>query len=55
MNKKLLICGLVATALLVTTCVKKKAPQEEETQTAEVASQPAAMAPQIKSFLFIIT
>ncbi len=42
MNKKLLICGLVATALLVTACVKKKAPQEEETQTAEVASQPAA-------------
>lgn len=49
MNKKLLICGLVATALLVTACVKKKAPQEEETQTAEVASQPTAQFESLKS------
>lgn len=41
MNKKLLICGLVAATLVVTACVKKKAPKEEETQTSEVASQPA--------------
>ncbi|WP_010111706.1 hypothetical protein [Acinetobacter sp. P8-3-8] len=44
MNKKLLICGAIATVLLVSACVKKEAPKEDEqevetTQTA--ASEPA--------------
>lgn len=44
MNKKLLICGAIATVLLVSACVKKEAPKEDEqevetTQTA--TSEPA--------------
>ena len=44
MNKKLLICGAIATVLLVSACVKKEAPKEDEqeietTQTA--SSEPA--------------
>lgn len=42
-NKKLLICGAIATALFVTACVKKEAPKEEE-QQAEVASETTAPA-----------
>lgn len=30
MNKKLLICGAIATGLLLTACVKKEAPKEDE-------------------------
>lgn len=30
MNKRLLICGVIATALLVTACVKKEPPKEED-------------------------
>lgn len=45
MNKKLLICGAIATALLVSACVKKEEPKESEkekvesTQAASEASQ----------------
>lgn len=38
MNKKLLICGALATGLLLTACVKKEAPKEEE-QTEVAASE----------------
>ncbi|MDN5433609.1 MAG: internalin, partial [Acinetobacter sp.] len=30
MNKKFLICGAIATALLVSACVKKEEPKEAE-------------------------
>lgn len=40
MNKKLLICGAIATGLLLTACVKKEAPKEEE-QVEVVASEVA--------------
>ena len=30
MNKKLLICGAIAAGLLLTACVKKEAPKEDE-------------------------
>lgn len=32
MNKKLLICGVIATGLLLSACVKKETPVEEETR-----------------------
>ena len=32
MNKKLLICGALVTGLLLTACVKKEAPTEEQTE-----------------------
>ncbi|OTG66359.1 internalin [Acinetobacter silvestris] len=40
MNKKLLICGAIATALLVTACVKKEAPKEEQQEQAASTAQP---------------
>ena len=40
MNKKLLICGAIATALLVTACVKKEPPKEEQTEQAAPNKQP---------------
>ena len=40
MNKKLLICGAIATALLVTACVKKEPPKEEQTEQAAPTEQP---------------
>ncbi|ANF81876.1 hypothetical protein A3K93_06505 [Acinetobacter sp. NCu2D-2] len=39
MNKKLLICGAIATGLLVTACVKKEAPKEEEQVEVSAASE----------------
>ncbi|OTG82234.1 hypothetical protein [Acinetobacter sp. ANC 4648] len=39
MNKKLLICGAIATALLVTACVKKEAPKEEQQEQAASTAQ----------------
>ena len=46
-NKKLLICAALATGLLLTACVKKEEPKNEEpseqtseTQTTQAASQP---------------
>ena len=40
MNKKFLICGAIATALLVTACVKKEPPKEEQTEQAAPTEQP---------------
>lgn len=39
MNKKLLICGVLATGLLLTACVKKEPPKEEEQQPAQTTQQ----------------
>ena len=36
MNKKLLICGAIAAGLLLTACVKKEAPKEDEQEQVEV-------------------
>ena len=41
MNKKLLICGAIATGLLLTACVKKEAPKEEEQVEVSAASENA--------------
>ncbi|ECE6726415.1 hypothetical protein [Acinetobacter ursingii] len=39
MNKKLLICGVIATGLLLTACVKKEPPKEEEQEKVETTTQ----------------
>lgn len=44
MNKKFLICGAIATALLVSACVKKEEPKEAEQEKVETA-QPATSEP----------
>lgn len=44
MNKKFLICGAIATALLVSACVKKEEPKEAEPEKVETA-QPATSEP----------
>lgn len=44
MNKKFLICGAIATALLVSACVKKEEPKEAEQEKVETA-QPAISEP----------
>ena len=38
MNKKLLICGAIAAGLLLTACVKKEAPKEDEQEQVEVVT-----------------
>jgi len=38
MNKKLLICGAIAAGLILTACVKKEAPKEDEQEQVEVAT-----------------
>ncbi|MGY5393514.1 internalin [Acinetobacter sp. NigerLNRRAM0016] len=40
MNKKFLICGALAMGLLLTACVKKEEPKDEQTDTAQAASEP---------------
>ncbi len=49
MNKKLLICGAIATALLFTACVKKETPKDDEQEQVEnqqaAASEPAQFEP----------
>lgn len=44
MNKKLLICGAIATSLLLSACVKKETPAEEETRAEAPTTQPKAEA-----------
>lgn len=44
MNKKFLICGALAMALLLTACVKKEEPKDEQTETAQAASEPTEQA-----------
>ncbi len=39
MNKKLLICGAIAAGLLLTACVKKEAPKEDESGQVETTQQ----------------
>ena len=39
MNKKFLICGAIAAALLLTACVKKEAPKEDEQEKVETTQQ----------------
>ena len=39
MNKKLLICGAIATSLLLSACVKKETPAEEEASRVETKTQ----------------
>ena len=41
MNKKLLICGAIAAALLITACVKKEEPKQEEQEQVETAPSEA--------------
>ncbi len=44
MNKKLLICGAIATGLLLTACVKKETPKDDEqekVETQQKTEQPA--------------
>ena len=38
MNKKLLICGAITAGLLLTACVKKEAPKEDEQEQVEVVT-----------------
>jgi len=51
MNKKFLICGAIAAALLLTACVKKEAPKEDEqekvetTQPTEQVNEPVQLQP----------
>ncbi len=51
MNKKLLLCGAIATSLFLTACVKKETPNEDEqeqvetTQQTEQVNQPAEAVP----------
>lgn len=40
MNKKLLICGAIAAALVLTACVKKEEPKQDEPKQPETTSQP---------------
>ncbi len=42
MNKKLLICGLIATSLTLSACVKKESPQEDEQTQTETEQQVAS-------------
>lgn len=42
MNKKLLICGAIATTLFLTACVKKEEPQTEQPEVAEVTVEQVA-------------
>ena len=44
MNKKLLICAAIATGLLLTACVKKEAPKDEE-QNDVATSEPVNLQP----------
>lgn len=44
MNKKLLICGALALGLLLTACVKKEEPKDEQAETAQAASEPTEQA-----------
>lgn len=39
MNKKLLICGAIATSLFLTACVKKETPKEDEQEQVEVTTE----------------
>ena len=39
MNKNFLICGAIAAALLLTACVKKEAPKEDEQEKVETTQQ----------------
>ncbi|WP_154650763.1 internalin [Acinetobacter gerneri] len=39
MNKKLLLCGLIASGLLLTACVKKETPKEDEQEKVETQQQ----------------
>ncbi|WP_353141458.1 internalin [Acinetobacter pragensis] len=41
MNKKLLICGAIATALLITACVKKEEPKQEEQEQVDTSASEA--------------
>lgn len=48
MNNKLLLCGAIAASLLLTACVKKETPKEDEQEqieTTEQANQPAEAVP----------
>ncbi len=44
MNKKFLICGALAAGLLLTACVKKEAPKEDEQEHVETAASEVAPA-----------
>lgn len=39
MNKKILICGAIAASLLLTACVKKEAPKDDEQEKVETTQQ----------------
>lgn len=45
MNKKLLLCGAIAAGLLLTACVKKETPKEDEQEQVDVASEPVELQP----------
>ncbi|QQN40712.1 internalin [Acinetobacter sp. CS-2] len=48
MNNKLLLCGAIAASLLLTACVKKETPKEDEqeqVETTEQVNQPAEAVP----------
>lgn len=49
MNKKLLICGAIATALLVTACVKKEQPKQDEQEQVEVQTEQTIETAQFES------
>ncbi|MFH7766507.1 internalin [Acinetobacter sp. BSP-28] len=43
MNNKLLLCGAIATSLLLTACVKKETPKEDEQEQVETTEQTEQM------------
>ncbi len=51
MNKKLLLCGVIAASLILTACVKKETPKEDEQEQVET-TQPAQSSEAVESTQF---
>lgn len=51
MNKKLLLCGVIAASLILTACVKKETPKDDEQEKVET-TQPAQSSEAVESTQF---